>query len=475
MMQSNECIAAIDIGTTKIVAMVGRKHPTGKVEVLALSKTESRGVRRGMVLNVEETARDIEKVMLDVQQKTGMTFKEVFVGIAAQHIRCLKSRCYFDRDDAEVLITEEDVLRLHREVSRIAIDPREQIVCVIPQHFIVDGEADIRNPVGMTGKRIEANFNIVLCQKTSAANIDRCMQRLNLSVARLFLEPLASADAVLTDEEREAGVAMLDIGGGTTDIAVFLEGELKHAAVIPFGGFVVTRDIKEGCGILQKQAESLKIKYGSSFGSMADEDKIILINGIGGRDQKEVTVKTLANIIQARMEEIVDAAMFEISNSEFSDRLHAGIVLTGGGSLLRDLPQLVRYHTGLDVKLASPCNFVSEKCGPELEHPMFATGIGLLIQGFGFLDEQSKRQNDTGGVFAKPTVQEKVTSSLQTPVQPLSGASAGKTDADSPVVEVEADAQKSRRSHGSIDFTFKNWQAYLAKMFDEPNDDRFKE
>lgn len=470
MIQNNECIAAIDIGTTKIVAMVGRKHPTGKVEVMAVSKTESRGVRRGMVLNVEETARDIEKVMLDVQQKTGLTFKEVFVGIAAQHIRCLKSRSYFDRDDSEMLISEEDVLRLHREVSRIAIDPREQIVCVIPQHFIVDGEADIRNPVGMTGKRIEANFNIVLCQKTSAANIDRCMQRLNLSVARLFLEPLASADAVLTDEEREAGVAMLDIGGGTTDIAVFLEGELKHAAVIPFGGFVVTKDIKEGCGILQKQAESLKIKYGSSFGSLADEDKIILINGIGGRDQKEVTVKTLANIIQARMEEIIDAAMFEISNSAFADRLHAGIVLTGGGSLLRDLPQLVRYQTGMDVKVASPCNYVSDKCGQELEHPMFATGIGLLIQGFHFLEEHSKHDSAQVLGYAKPSVQTMVTSSLQ-PEPSVTAASS----VVSPTIEGEASESGSKRKDGPLGRTFKNWQNYLTAIFDEENNDKFKE
>ena len=458
MTQKEEYVAAIDIGTTKIVSMIGKRDQTGKVEVIAMSKTESHGVRRGMVLNVEETSRNIEKAMSGVMQKTDMTFNEVFVGIAAQHIRCLKSRYFVDRADADVLISEEDVRRLHEDVSRMAVDPREQIVCIIPQHYIVDGEPDIRNPVGMTGKRLEANFNIVLCQKNSATNITRCMQRLNINVSRLLLEPLASSDAVLTDEEREAGVVLVDIGGGTTDIAVFLEGELKHTAVIPFGGFVVTKDIKEGCGILQKQAENLKIKYGSAFGSIADENKVVIINGIGGRDQKEVSFRALAHIIQARMEEIIDAVMFEIENSGVSDRLHAGIVLTGGGALLKDLPQLVRFRTGMDVKVSSPCNYVSEKCAEELDHPMFATGIGLLIQGFSYMDDC----NSPDIIVTKdvtPKTQHTILDRIQS--EPV-------------VVNTKDNTEKTdlkKKTH-TLGISIKNWQSYISAIFDEDRDEK---
>ena len=474
MTRKEEYVAAVDIGTTKIVAMIGKRDQAGKVEVIAMSKTESLGVRRGMVLNVEETSRNIEKAMSDVMQKTDMSFSEVFVGIAAQHIRCIKSRHFIDRVDAEVLISEDDVKRLHEEVSHMAVDPRDQIVCIIPQHYMVDGEPDIRNPVGMTGKRFEANFNIVLCQKNSATNITRCMQRLNINVSRLLLEPLASSDAVLTDEEREAGVVLVDIGGGTTDIAVFLDGELKHAAVIPFGGFAVTKDIKEGCGILQKQAESLKIKYGSAFSSTADENKVVVINGIGGRDQKEISFRALARIIQARMEEIIDEVMFEIENSGVYDRLHAGIVLTGGGALLKDLPQLVRFRTGLDVKVSSPCNYVSESCAAELNHPMFATGIGLLIQGFSYIDEcNSPDVAVTDNTMYK--TQNKILDNMQ--YGTTSGTNSSEKDNKEEQKNPENGKGKNentdsgKKSH-TLGISIKNWQTYISTIFDEDKEEK---
>ena len=478
MTRKEEYVAAVDIGTTKIVSMVGKRDQAGKVEVIAMSKTESNGVRRGMVLNVEETSRNIEKAMSDVMKKTDMSFSEVFVGIAAQHIRCLKSRHFVDRADADVLISEEDVKRLHEDVSRMAVDPRDQIVCIIPQHYIVDGEPDIRNPVGMTGKRLEANFNIVLCHKNSATNITRCMQRLNINVSRLLLEPLASSDAVLTDEEREAGVVLVDIGGGTTDIAVFLEGELKHTAVIPFGGFSVTKDIKEGCGILQKQAENLKIKYGSAFGSTADENKVVVINGIGGREQKEVSFRALASIIQARMEEIIEEVMFEIESSGVYDRLHAGIVLTGGGALLKDLPQLVRFRTGLDVKVSSPCNYVSEKCAEELDHPMFATSIGLLIQGFSYIDDcNSPDAIDPENNIRK--TQDEILKNIQSEPVSVVNTSDSKNKEnkkDSGNSEGKNENSDSKKKGHILGISIKDWQTYISTLLDDDrNEKKFDE
>ncbi|MFC2097215.1 cell division protein FtsA [Bacteroidota bacterium] len=381
----NQRIAAIDIGTTKIVAIVGEKNENGKLEILGMGRAVSKGVKRGIVLNIEETANAILTAVENAERDYDYEFSEVFVGIAGQHIRSIKNRGYKYIDTEE--ITQEDVDFLYNEMNKISIEPGEEIIHIIPQNYIVDNETGVKQPVGMASNRLEGNYHIVIGQISSAKNITKCVQKVNMSINSLILEPLASSDAVLTSDEKEAGVALVDIGGGTTDIAVYFDDIIRHTAVIPFGGNVVTTDIKDGCSILQRQAESLKIQYGSALGEMAAEDKVVTIPGISGREPKEISFKNLACIIQARMEEIIDAVTFEIENSGFSEKLSAGIVVTGGGSLLKHLPQLIKFKTGLDVRLGFPSEHLSESVSKEINQPMYSTSIGLILKGYEILEE----------------------------------------------------------------------------------------
>jgi cell division protein FtsA len=242
----------------------------------------------------------------------------------------------------------------------------------------------------MSGKRLEANFHIVIGQISSARNIEKCIHRVGLQVRQLVLEPLASSAAVLTEDEQEAGVALVDIGGGTTDVAVYYDDVIRHTAVIPFGGNVVTRDIKEGCAILQRQAESLKLQFGSALGDLAHDDKVVTIPGISGRDPKEISFKSLAYIIQSRMEEIIDAVVYEIENSGYMDKLSAGIVLTGGGAMLKNLNQLVKFKTGLDVRIGYPNESLAADTPEEINQPMYSTSIGLLLKGSEIYEENKE-------------------------------------------------------------------------------------
>jgi cell division protein FtsA len=353
-----------------------------------MSKTVSKGVKRGVVLNIEETVNAIQHVVAELQQKTGVKITDAFVGIAGQHIKSRKNRGYINRDSYDDEITKEDVQRLIDDAHKIPIEIGEEIIHVLPQNYIIDDETGVKNPVGILGKRLEANFHIVLGQMSSIKNIEKCINRAGLEVNDVILEPLASASAVLTEDEMEAGVALVDIGGGTTDIAVYHDGIIRHTAVIPFGGNVVTHDIKEGCAILERHAEELKIKFGSALGDLAEDKKSVIIPGISGRDSKEISFKSLAYIIQSRMEEIIDAVMFEIENSEYADKLSAGVVITGGGALLRHLQQLVRFRTGMDVRIGYPNAHLAGSVAEDINQPMFATSVGLILKGFEFFDAQ---------------------------------------------------------------------------------------
>ncbi len=389
MAQKEHLLAAVDIGTTKIVSIVGKQTENKKLEILGMSKTASKGVKRGVVLNIEETVNAINATVTEVKKQTGIQFKDVFVGIAGQHIKSVRNRGYFNRDSYDEEITKADIQRLVDDMYKIPIDAGEEIIHVLPQNFVVDNETGIKNPVGISGKRLEGNFHIVIGQIASAKNISKCISRVGLNVEELILEPLASSEAVLTEDEKEAGVALVDMGGGTTDIAVFHDDIIRHTAVIPFGGNVVTWDIKDGCSILTRQAESLKITFGSALGDLAQEDKIVTIPGISGRDPKEISFKSLAYIIQSRMEEIIDAVMFEIEGSGVLDKLSAGVVFTGGGALLRHLPQLVKFRTGLDVRIGYPVEQLAVESIEEVNQPMFSTSVGLLLKGY---DNKQKRQ-----------------------------------------------------------------------------------
>jgi cell division protein FtsA len=393
MSKKEQYVAAIDIGTTKIVAIVGKRNENGKIEILGLSKTPSKGVKRGVVLNIEETVTAIQTTVEDVQKRSGILFTEVFVGIAGQHIKSMKSRGYIMRDAYDDEIKKEEVFKLIEDMHKIHIDIGEEIIHVIPQNFIVDNETGVKSPIGMCGRRLEANFHIVIGQVAAAKNIEKCIRKANLTVKDMILEPLASSDAVLTEDEKEAGVVLVDIGGGTTDVAVYYDNIIRHTAVIPFGGNVVTKDIKEGCAILQRHAEQLKIQYGSALGDMAPEDKVVSIPGISGREPKEISFKSLAYIIQSRMEEIIDAVNFEIQNSGYADKLAAGVVITGGGAMLKHLTQLMKFKTAMDVRIGLPNEHLAGTAKNEINQPMYATSVGLIMRGFEYLDMYKKSFN----------------------------------------------------------------------------------
>jgi len=390
MATNGKIVAAVDIGTTKIVSLVGRLSEQGKLEVLGISQTASKGVKRGVVLNIEETVNAIQTTSSEAMKQSGIKFNEVFVGIAGQHIKSVRNRGYINRDSYEDEITRNDLQNLIDDMNKIPVDVGEEIIHVLPQNYIVDSETGVKNPVGMFGKRLEANFHIVIGQTSSARNIGKCINRVGLDVKQLVLEPLASSAAVLTDDEKEAGVALVDIGGGTTDVAVYYDDVIRHTAVIPFGGNVITRDIKEGCAILQRQAESLKMQFGSALGDLAQEDKVVTIPGISGRDPKEISFKSLAYIIQSRMEEIIDAVSYEIENSGYMDKLSAGIVLTGGGSMLKHLNQLVKFKTGMDVRIGFPGEQMVAETAEEINQPMYSTSVGLLLKGLEYYEDNNE-------------------------------------------------------------------------------------
>ncbi len=407
MAQENRIVAAIDIGTTKIVSLIGRLNEHDRLEVLGISRSASKGVKRGVVLNIEETVHAIQNTINEATEQSGLRFSEVFVGIAGQHIKSVRNRGYVNRDSYEDEITREDLHALIEDMYKIPVDVGEEIIHVLPQNYIVDNETGVKNPVGMFGKRLEANFHIVIGQISSARNIEKCIKRVGLKVNQLILEPLASSAAVLTEDEMEAGVALVDIGGGTTDVAVYYDDVIRHTAVIPFGGNVVTRDIKEGCSILQRQAESLKMQFGSALGDLANEDKVVTIPGISGRDPKEISFKSLAYIIQSRMEEIIDAVIYEIENSGYMEKLSAGIVLTGGGAMLKNLNQLVKFKTGMDVRIGYPNESLAADTPEEINQPMYSTSIGLLLKGLEIY-EQKKESLEVDTIAGEDSAPEEV-------------------------------------------------------------------
>ena len=381
MEEEGEIIVGLDIGTTKIACIVGRKDARGKIEILGVGKTESIGVKRGVVANIEHTVQSIKNAVSIAEQKSDVEIKSVHVGIAGQHIRSLQHSGNIIRKNPEKEISNEEISQLTQSMYGLNMAPGEEIIDVIPQEYIVDNESGIREPVGMLGNTLEANFHIIIGQTAAARNIYKCIHKAGLETVNLILEPIASALAVLSEEEKEAGVVLVDIGGGTTDIAIFQDDVIRHTAVIPFGGDVITEDVREGCTIIKKHAEELKVKFGSALASENREDEVVAIPGLRGRAPKEITLKNLASIIQARMEEIVDQIYFEIKNSGFEKKLIAGIVLTGGGAQLKHIDQLTEFTTGMDTRIGYPNEHLSNTVADEMASPMFATGVGLVIHG----------------------------------------------------------------------------------------------
>ncbi len=389
----NEIAVGLDIGTTKIVAMVGRYNEYGKMEVLGVGKSKSLGVHRGVVNNITQTIQSIQQAVQEAESVSGIKINDVTVGIAGQHIRSLQHSDYITRPNADAVIDDDDIDKLCNQVHKLVMLPGEEILHVLPQEYKVDGQAEIKEPVGMYGGRLEANFHVVVGQVTSIRNIGRCVKSSGLELSEVTLEPLASANAVLSQEEKEAGVALIDIGGGTTDLAIFKDGIIRHTAVIPFGGNVITEDIKEGCSIIEKQAELLKIKFGSAWPGENKDNEIVSIPGLRGREPKEITLKNLSKIIHARVVEIIEQVFLEIKNYGHESpkkKLIAGIVLTGGGSQLKHLKQLVEYITGMDTRIGYPNEHLAGNSDSETTSPMYATAVGLVMDSLVHIKKQKK-------------------------------------------------------------------------------------
>ena len=385
-------IVGLDIGTTKIAVIAGRKNEFGKLEILGFGRANSNGVKHGQVLNIDETIKAINAALENcLASNPGLEIKEVYVGIAGHHIKSLQTRGDIVRQDTEEEITRREIDQLVADQYKTYIPAGDQIIDVIPQEFTVDNFQNIPDPIGYSGVKVGANFHIITGDKNAIRNINRSVEKAGLITKDLVLQPLASAAAVMCDHDLEAGVAIVDIGGGTTDLAVFYEGILKHTAVIPFGGENITNDIKTGLGVLKTQAEQMKVQFGSALSDEAKSNAFITIPGLRGMAPKEISVKNLAGIIQARMSEIMDFVSYHLKQVGLDNRLlNGGVILTGGGSQLKHLIQLTEYVTGLNARIGYPNEHLAAGHIEELAKPMYSTCLGLILKGYN--DYENKRK-----------------------------------------------------------------------------------
>ena len=404
MNQEQPIIVGLDIGTTKIAAIAGRKNEFGKLEILGFGRANSNGVQHGMVLNIDQTIKAIQTALENCYASNpNLEINEVYVGIAGHHIKSLQTRGDIVRQNLDEEIAQSEIDRLVADQYRTYIPAGDKIIDVIPQEFTVDNFQNIPNPIGYSGVKVGANFHIITGDKNAIRNINRSVEKSGLVTKDLVLQPLASAAAVMCDQDLEAGVAIVDIGGGTTDLAVFYEGILKHTAVIPFGGENITNDIKTGLGVLKTQAEQMKIQFGSALSDEAKANAFITIPGLRGMAPKEISVKNLANIIQARMSEIMDFVTYHLKQVGLDNRmLNGGVILTGGGSQLKHLIQLTEYVTGLNARIGFPNEHLSGGHIEELAKPMYSTCIGLILKGYNDYENKNKTMS-TGFIRVQMT------------------------------------------------------------------------
>ena len=386
-LQTGAYMVGLDIGTTKISVMIGRKNQYGKLEILGTGRAVSNGVARGIVSNIDKTVESIREAVEEAKQKSGLEIDDVFVGIAGQHIKSLQHRGEIVRDNIDIEIDKADIDKLKSNMFKLITIPGEEVIHVIPQEYTVDGEDGIQDPKGMAGVKLEANFHVITAQVGAVRNIMRCVEKAGLTPRELILEPFASAVATLDEDELREGVALVDIGGGTTDVAIFLDNIIRHTAVIPFGGNIITKDIKGGLEILEKQAELLKVKFGSAMYTEDQENVMVSIHGLRGRPPKEIAVKTLSEIIGARYKEIIDLVYHQIKISGYEHKLMTGIVLTGGGSQIRNLKQLVAFVTGKETRIGLPNEHLGAESVNKVVSPMYSTGVGLVLKGFEYAEQ----------------------------------------------------------------------------------------
>ncbi|MBL7770323.1 MAG: cell division protein FtsA [Flavipsychrobacter sp.] len=457
-------IVGLDIGTTKIAAIAGRKNEFGKLEILGFGRANSNGVKHGQVLNIDETIKAIA-VALDncIASNPDLQIKEVYVGIAGHHIKSLQTRGDIVRQSNEEEISQREIDQLIADQYKTYIPAGDQIIDVIPQEFTVDNFQNIPNPIGYGGVKVGANFHIITGDKNAIRNINRAVEKSGLQTKDLVLQPLASAAAVMGQEDIEAGVAIVDIGGGTTDLAVFYEGILKHTAVIPFGGENITNDIKTGLGVLKTQAEQMKVQFGSALSNEAKANAFITIPGMRGLPPKEISVKNLANIIQARMSEIMDFVTYHLKQVGMDSRmLNGGIVLTGGGSQLKHLIQLTEYVTGLNARIGFPNEHLAPNHTDELTKPMYATCIGLILKGYDDYERNRK-------LFTKQFKMVEIPKELKKEIQEIPVQDSFVRDIKEEPVEVTARTKKLAGLNGF----WGKFKDNLIDLFKEEEDKNF--
>lgn len=455
-MQEQPIIVGLDIGTTKIAAIAGRKNEFGKLEILGFGRANSNGVQHGMVLNIDQTIKAIETALENCYASNpNLVINEVYVGIAGHHIKSLQTRGDIVRQNLDNEITQSEIDRLIEDQYRTYIPAGDKIIDVIPQEFTVDNFQNIPNPIGYSGVKVGANFHIITGDKNAIRNINRSVEKSGLTTKDLVLQPLASAAAVMCDQDLEAGVAIVDIGGGTTDLAVFYEGILKHTAVIPFGGENITNDIKTGLGVLKTQAEQMKIQFGSALSDEAKANAFITIPGLRGMSPKEISVKTLASIIQARMSEIMDFVTYHLKQVGLDNRmLNGGIILTGGGSQLKHLIQLTEYVTGLNARIGFPNEHLSGGHIDELAKPMYSTCIGLILKGYNDYENKNKQMASN---FTKVTLPKAATEEVLVEAE------------DEMVEEAPVKIKQRKTLQGFMD----RFKTNLIELFKEEEDTKF--
>jgi cell division protein FtsA len=450
-------IVGLDIGTTKIAAIAGRKNEYGKLEILGFGRANSNGVQHGMVLNIDQTIKAIQAALESCfASNPDLEINEVYVGIAGHHIKSLQTRGDIVRQHTEEEISQVEIDQLIENQYKTYIPAGDQIIDVIPQEFTVDNFQNIANPIGYSGVKVGANFHIITGDRNAIRNINRSVEKSNLKVKDLVLQPLASAASVMCEQDLEAGVVIVDIGGGTTDIAIFYEGVLKHTAVIPFGGENITNDIKTGLGVLKTQAEQMKVQFGSALTDEARSNAFITIPGLRGMTPKEISVQNLAKIIQARMSEILDFVTYHLNQVGIEKKLlNGGIILTGGGSQLKHLIQLTEYITGLDARIGYPNEHLASGHMEELTKPMYATCIGLILKGYNvYENEIEKRKYKTAP--AKEIVAEQ------------------KTVTKTKHKEKSIDAGKTKKRSKSLKDFMDSIKGGLIELFKEEEDEQFK-
>lgn len=427
MTDNRQYVAAVDLGTTKVVIAVAAKAEKNKVEIVAMKELSSKGVIKGDLRNMEQAAATLREVKNRIEEQLGLTLHEVFIGISGQHIKCNRTSGYVFVHNSDSMVSEvtvADVERLKDEMHNSSVPLGQTIITVLPQTYTLDDEVDISEPVGMEGKRLEAKFNIITGEDAAIERIRRCFSRVGLEVQGVMLQPLASSDAVLSEDEKELGVAVVDIGGGTTDLCIYHDKVIRHIAVLPIGGNVINNDIKS-YGILERHVEKLKTTFGEAVAEKAADQKYINIPSISGQAPKEIAVRALAGIIEARMYDIIDFVAEQVEKSGYKGKLGAGIVITGGGATLKNLDLLFRNQMEMEVRVASPLQHLTPESIEMVSSPKYSTIAGILIDAVrkGHFSEVSERAEQ----FAQPaTASGVVTSSMSASeyVNPASAATA---------------------------------------------------